>query len=424
MENRKIRVGILGFGSRGESLAQPLLDNGLDVELKWIIDPDVRQAKFFFKKFIFDPETDLEKEAHSSVNFVKSLDEVNANELDALVLTANERVRTELFEKALGFNVPILMEKGLSNSLEGSSEILDAYRRKKNAKVFMAFNLRYNPLTEKVKKIIDRGDIGKVLFVNYTEKIDEWHGASYYRRFHADLNESGGMLITKSCHDFDLVNYLIGDKPEKLFASCKQALFGKGGENAREKCRGCEMANSCEFEMSSSMRTRKDKKFYHDLYVSENAANSYGYAPDSCVYKKCGLTDMNNVLVDYSLGARLNYTQILFSAKHGREISIFGTEGLIQYNLNDQELTLHSRWGESSDTIKVNKAEGSHGGADPRMINDFMRMVRTGKKRDAKIEDGAWALATGFAAYESSKTETWVYTREFALKAGVKLKGI
>jgi predicted dehydrogenase len=401
-------------------LTHPLLDNGLDVELTWIIDPDVNQAKFFFKKWVFDPEKDLETIGHSKVNFVKSLAEVNKDEIDVLLLTANERVRTMLFEEALEFDIPVLMEKGLSNSLEGSAKIMEIYRRKKDARVFMAFNLRYNPLTYEVKKIIDRGDIGGILLVNYVEKINEWHGASYYRRFHADTNESGGMLITKSCHDFDLVNYLINDKPDRLFASCKKVLFGKGGDNARDKCRTCEMSDTCEYEMTTSLKTRKEKKFYHDLYVSENAANSTGYAPDSCVFKQSDLTDMSNIIVDYQRGARLNYTQVLFSAKHGREISIFGTDGLIQYNLNDQTLRVHSRWNNSMHEVKVNNVNGSHGGADHRMINDFMKMVRTGNERDARIEDGVWALAMGFAAYQSSESESWVDVREVAHEAGIE----
>lgn len=421
MKQRKIKVGILGFGSRGVSLARPLLDNGLDVELKWIIDPDIKQAEFFFKRHVFDFDKDLEKEAHPKVNFVKSLSEVNKEEIDAILLTASEKVRTMLFEEALDFDKPLLMEKGLSNSLEGSAKILEAYRRKKNARVFMAFNLRYNPLTSELKKILKSGEIGKLLFINYIEKLKERHGANYYRRFHSDINQSGGMLITKSCHDFDLVNYLADDKPDRLFASCRQVMFGLGGEKAHEHCHTCPVAGNCEYEMTSFMQTRKEKKEYHDLYISNNCANSMGYKPDICVFKESKLTDMNNVIIDYQNGMRLNYSQVLFSAKPGREIAIFGTNGSIQYNLNDQELRVHSRWNKSVREIKANDIFGNHGGADPRMINDFMNMVRSGKEKESRIEDGAWALATGFAAYRSSDEGTWIDVKEAAKEAGINI---
>ena len=101
MNDKKIKVGIMGFGSRGMTLARPLMDNGLDVEIKWIIDPDVRQAKFYFKQYVCDLQKDLAKMAHPEINFVKSLAEVDKGEIDALLLTASEKVRTILFQEAL-----------------------------------------------------------------------------------------------------------------------------------------------------------------------------------------------------------------------------------------------------------------------------------------------------------------------------------
>jgi predicted dehydrogenase len=171
--------------------------------------------------------------------------------------------------------------------------------------------------------------------------------------------------------------------------------------------------------MTGFIKSREEKMEYHNLYTSENCANSRGYSPDSCVYKKSDLTDMNNVIIDYQNGTRLNYTQVLFAAKPGREIAIFGTNGTIQYNLNDQELTVHTRWNNATYDVKANNRTGNHGGADPRMIDDFMDMVRNNTEKDARLEDGAWALAAGFAAYKSSDEERWIDMKESARKAGI-----
>lgn len=423
MKKSKIRIGILGFGSRGVSLVQPLLDSGTDIEIKWIIDTDIKQSKFFFSHWFFNPDNENNKYCHPKVNFVKSFSEVDRNEIDALLLTASEKVRTDLFEEALSFNVPVFMEKALSNSLEGCSKILTAFRAKPDAKVFMGFNLRYNPLTEEVKKIIKRGDIGKPLFIHYLEKLREAHGASYYRRLSGKLeHEQGGMFITKSCHDFDLVNYLIDDRPEKIFASCKKVLFGLGGENARKNCHECDRAFECEHEMTKFMNKREDLKYYNDLYIGEYPVNSRGYVPDNCVYKESPLTDMNNLIAEYRSGLRLSYAQILFAAKPGREIGIFGTHGSLQYNLNDQELKVNTRWNASEYNVKANNITGNHGGADPRIMKAFTDMVRSESESPSRIEDGAWALVMGYAGYRSSASETWVDVNEMAKEAGIKEK--
>ena len=421
MKKSKIRVGILGFGSRGVSLAQPLLDCGTDVELKWIIDPDVRQAEFFFSKWVFDPKAASNKYKHPKVEFVKSLAEVDRNAVDALVLTASEKVRTELFETALSFDVPIFMEKALSNDVAGCRKILTAYRAKPGAKVFMGFNLRHNPLTEEVRKIIKSGELGELHFINYLEKLSEKHGASYFSRLAGNIEqEQGGMFITKSCHDFDLVNYLINDRPQRIFASCRKAIFGLGGEKARENCHTCDRADECEHEITKSMRRREDLNYYQETYLGKSPANSRGYVPDSCVYKKSSLTDMNNLIADYRDGLRLNYSQILFAAKPGREIGIFGSHGSLQYNLNDQELKVNTRWNNAEYNVKANNIAGNHSGADPRIMKAFIDMVRSGGETSARIEDGAWALVMGIAGYRSAGSEAWVEVSEVAKEAGIR----
>lgn len=420
MKKSKIRIGILGFGSRGVSLVQPLLDSGTDVEIKWIIDTDIQKSKYFFETHFFNPENENNKYCHPKVNFVKSLSEVRKNEIEALLLTASEKVRTELFGEALLFDIPIFMEKALSNSLEGSNKILTAFRTKPDAKVFMGFNLRYNPLTEEVKKIIKRGDIGRPLFIHYLEKLREFHGASFYRRFAGNLEqEQGGLFITKSCHDFDLVNYLIEDRPERIFASCRKVLFGLGGENARNSCSECDRTFECELAPEKFIRSREGLKKHDDFYSGKVTPN---FTNSTCVYKKSSLTDMNNLIAEYRSGLRLNYAQILFAAKPGREIGIFGTHGSLQYNLNDKELKVNTRWNDAEYNIKANNIDGNHGGADPRIMKAFINMVRSGGESPSRIEDGAWALVMGCAGYRSSASETWVDVNKMAKEAGIKEK--
>lgn len=71
----------------------------------------------------------------------------------------------------------------------------------------MTFNYRYAPHNTKVAEIIRSGAIGQVTSVHFEWMLNTQHGADYFRRWHRDRRNSGGLLVHKSTHHFDLVNF-------------------------------------------------------------------------------------------------------------------------------------------------------------------------------------------------------------------------
>ncbi len=90
--------------------------------------------------------------------------------------------------------------------------ILDAVART-GGRVRVTFNYRYNPVHEAVKRVLAAGEIGEIGSVHFEWLLDVRHGADYFRRWHRDKANSGGLLVHKASHHFDLVNWWLARQP-------------------------------------------------------------------------------------------------------------------------------------------------------------------------------------------------------------------
>lgn len=422
MQDKDLKVGILGFGSRGVSLVAPILNNNIHNRLTVVIDPDVSRARHYMDNEVAGGR--IPGDEAQAVRFVKSLDELAAGEIDALFLTANEQVRTQFFAQAIRTGAFIYSEKGLSNDLAGARTIVEAMKGLRPGQaVFMGFNLRYYPPLVQVKKIIADGRIGNILFVHYLEMMRFHHGSSFYMRFHRDIRNSGGMLVTKSCHDFDLIGYCLNSRPERVFSAQHKMMFGKGGPEARDNCHTCNRTAQCEFGRMHRLPNRKAAREYGRVWLDANKVTTDGYCPDACVWRQdTELHDLSDVLLDYKNGARATYTQVLFSPVGNRIMRIFGDRGSLCFDENDRSATVLDRWSTQVDRIVTNPQSDGHGGSDTGVVNAFFRMVRQKDKPESMIADGVWALATAMAAYESARTERWVPVRPLVEQVGAGLE--
>jgi predicted dehydrogenase len=419
MTTKICKNAILGFGSRGVSFVKPILNNNINNQITTIIDPDISRSKYFLEQCIAGG--DIPQDEANKIRFIKGIDELQKNEIDALWLTASEKVRTQLFEKAVKYGAHIYCEKGLSNNIEGAKIIVDALKfTSENQVIFMGFNLRHNPALREVKKIINEGRIGNVLFAQYLEQLRYIHGASYYMRFHRDVQNSGGMLITKACHDFDLIGHLLGSRPHRIFASEYKRLYGKGGENAREQCHTCNRTNECEWDRMRQQKNRREKRKYSKIYLDEDKVTTDGYYLDLCCWRNdTKLKDLTNVMFEYENGVPVTYSQILFAPEGNRTIKIFGDSGSLVFNEKNYSINITDRWNTKTDEIICKSTNDMHGGADTGVVEEFFSTISGDKKLSSTIEDGVWALAAAEAAYKSSKEGNWTEVRPFVNMTGI-----
>ena len=94
-------------------------------------------------------------------------------------------------------------------------------------------NYRYSPRNSGLKELIKNGSIGTPLSVTFEWVLDTAHGADYFRRWHRDKSKSGGLLIHKASHHFDLVNWLLADAPTQVYARGGVRFYGSENAEAR-----------------------------------------------------------------------------------------------------------------------------------------------------------------------------------------------
>jgi predicted dehydrogenase len=90
------------------------------------------------------------------------------------------------------------------------------------------------------------------------------HGAKYFRRWHAQTENSGGLLVHKATHHFDLVNWLLSDEPESVAGFASLRVYGKNGSYRGERCSTCAHAEKCRFVMTLH-KVEQDKAIFDEL---------------------------------------------------------------------------------------------------------------------------------------------------------------
>ncbi|MDF2723922.1 MAG: oxidoreductase domain protein [Paenibacillus sp.] len=329
---------------------------------------------------------------------------------DTVIVTTDDAFHHEYIIRALESGCDAITEKPMTIDAAKCTAILEAERRTgKTVKV--TFNCRFMPYVVRVKELLASGAIGDIQSVHLEWFLDRRHGASYFRRWHSRMDNSGGLLVHKSTHHFDMVNWWLDDEPEQLHAFGDLRVYGQPDKQQGTRCRDCDSRSTCEF--------------YYDMNELAAAKSFYlegDYIRDACVFRgDIDIYDTMSVQVKYARGALLSYSLTAYNPMEGWKASFVGSRGRIEaeqfnsgphqgeatqsirlYNVN-QELV----------TIIAPKASGGHGGGDSRL----RRMLFVGDQPDplgqqAGSRAGAMSMLIGAGANVSIAERRPVSIRE------------
>lgn len=333
---------------------------------------------------------------------------------DVVIVATVDSTHSEYICRSLNFGCDVISEKPMTIDAESCNAVLEA-EKKSGKKVTVTFNYRYLPLSTALKKLLSSGIIGDIFSVNLEWMLDRnmdvlAHGTSYFRRWNARINKSGGLLVHKSTHHFDLINWIIEQKPKTVSALGKLNIYGKTGSEkyaqniSGKNCRNCDHSKKCEFHWNIPEDEIK-------LYANNEKYD--GYYKDGCVYAPdIDIYDTMGVSVEYDKGTVLTYSLNATCAYEGWRMSINGSKGRLEACLYDSGPESNR----TSDTIRVfdlnnnlteyhiTRAAGTHGGGDEKL----RKLLFEGEVSDpiyqkATSIDGAAALIIGAAANISIK---------------------
>lgn len=395
---------VVGTGWRGTfSYIEPLLKEYQDcAQLCAVCDINGKRAKFTSEYF------------HVDVPAYTDFDQMlKDHQPDVVIVTTKDCAHEEYIVKALEFGCDVISEKPMTTTDEMCARILEAEKRTGH-KVTVTFNCRFMPFYVKLKELVSSGVVGDVLSVHLEWLLDTSHGADYFRRWHSIRANSGSLLIHKSTHHFDLVNWIIDDEPVKVNAFGTRRFYGHSREERGERCRDCKYKDTCEFFIDID---KEERGLWTKMY--KECESEDGYIRDRCLFSDViDIEDSVSVNVRYAKGAVMSYSLTAHSPYECMKIVINGTKGRLEGDtaFGKENLKFYDREGQciTFDRSRVKQLPGGHGGSDPAMRNNLFRgYTEDPLHQMADTRAGAMSIGIGIAANKSMAEDRAVYLSEF-----------
>lgn len=355
---------------------------------------------------------------YKSNQFEQMIRETNP---DVVIVTSIDRTHHVYITRAMELGRDVITEKPMTIDEVKCQQILDTIKQTgRNLRV--TFNYRYAPHNTKLRELLMKETIGQVFSVHFEWLLDTRHGADYFRRWHRDKRNSGGLLVHKATHHFDLVNFWLGSHPRTVFAMGDLRFYGR--ENAEQR------GVSEFYSRAHGSENAADDPFALHLEESErlkalylDAEHEDGYYRDQSVFGDgISIEDTMAVMVRYKNNAIMTYSLNAYLPWEGYRVAFNGSKGRIQILVAERSyvsaggeaaaegatrtkrITVFPMWGEPYD-VEIPEGVGGHGGGDTVMLDDIFGEPQPDPyRRAASHVDGAMSILTGIAGNISMRT--------------------
>jgi len=357
---------------------------------------------------------------------------------DVVVITTQDKSHFKLAKLALQNGYNVLLEKPMATTAKDCISLIKE-QEKSGKNLAIGHVLRYAPFFQKIKKIIDSEELGKVLNIDVTEDIGYWHFAhSYVRGNWRKESESSPIVLAKSCHDLDIIAWLANSTPKTIYSRGSLEVFKKSNapKTSKKRCTdGCPVKD-CLYDA---------RKFYlkHGVTVNwpystispedlteagrEKAIKEGPYG--KCVFK-CDndVCDNQDVIIEFENGVKSNFALRSGGENSTRKILIQFERGEIAGNLLRGKINLIRYTGRKDEGIEKEidtQQLGSHGGGDPILVKQFFDNIRS-QNNKATLTSAQESLQSHLIAFaaESSRKEgkhgKVINFKEYMKKLGVK----
>ena len=412
-KKRYVQVGV---GSRARMFYRAIVEDFKETS-ELVAFCDVNRTRMEYANEVLETEFNHPKIAmYGADEFEKMIEEQKP---DFVIVTSIDRTHHRYIIKAMEMGCDVISEKPMTMDAKKCQEIIDCIERTGRS-LRVTFNYRYAPHNTKLRELIMNDTIGKVTQVHFEWILNTSHGADYFRRWHRDKRNSGGLLVHKSTHHFDLVNFWLGTYPTRVFAMGDLKFYGRENAEERGVTKFYSRVNGQEHLVDGDpfALVMKGNENLERLYL--NAEKDDGYIRDQSVFgDNISIEDTMNVLVQYKSGAQLSYSLNAYSPYEGFRVFVTGTKGRIEMEVieavyvngkgdsknegvvNGKKITVYPMFGDAYN-VEIEEGVGGHGGGDTVLLNDiFGTPVYDPFHRAASHVDGAMSILTGVAANKS-----------------------
>ncbi|MYY84418.1 MULTISPECIES: Gfo/Idh/MocA family oxidoreductase [unclassified Streptomyces] len=364
-----LRLGVLGYGLRG-SLARTAHRPDAGARVTALADHDATaraEAAVAFPGALISSD-------HREV--------VEDPDVDAVVVLTPDHTHARLACEALRAGKPVFVEKPLGTSVEACDEILRT-AHETGTRLYVGHNMRHMPVVRLMRDIIERGEIGAVKTV-WVRHFVGYGGDWYFKDWHAERRHTTGLLLQKAAHDIDVLHWLAGGCTRQVQALGDLMVYG-----------------------DNPHRREPGEPKTDDWYTKD------GHWPPHTQRDLNPVIDVEDVsLVNMRLdnGVLAAYQQCHFTPDYWRNYTVIGDAGRLE-NFGDGPGGVVKVWNarrsghrgaaDAEYAVPDVQDEGGHGGADPLLVDEFVRFVREGGRTDTSPVAARMAVAAGERATQS-----------------------
>ena len=382
---KKCKIAVAGFGQRGYAYVNMVKDRP-DAELVAVCDADYKRAQTFAR------ETGTE-----SVPCYRTVEEMVAkSDCDAVIITTPDFAHRDCAIACCNAGKSIMLEKPMAPTAAECRDIITSCI-KNDCILQVGFVLRNHPVFSRVIEIVRAGKLGQLLNITAAEHISVMHGASYMRRWHRKVANSGGFMLAKCSHDIDLIS-AIADSRVVRVASFGSLNFFTSDKLRHEYCSECP-DKDCRFRFAGEfVRMTPEEK-------EEHSGNRF----DLCVYNKDkDVVDHEVSIFDFANGVKANFTLNLFAAVPKRTICVAGSGGILYADTAEECIHIDYSDGRECERIECKRPNQSgHGGSDLVFLDEFIDCVVNHRKPKADCAAGLASTLVGNAV-EKARLENRV----------------
>ena len=416
----KIKIIVVGAGGRGKDYTDIMARFPEKFQVVGVAEPIESRREYMRTKHNIPDENCFD-------TWEKILEKPKF--ADAAIISTMDRMHFAPAMEAIRKGYNLLLEKPAAPTAEECLAI-ESEAKKYGVRILVCHVLRYSPFYVTLKSLIDKGEIGRVMSIQHAEGVGNVHQShSFVRGNWGNAEESSPMLLQKSCHDMDILQWLVGKECKRVssFGSLTYFIKENAPEGSPDYCiEGCPMAAECPYNAVKLYYDDKDNDWFRNAAtgIVSPTDDEVAHALRTTQYGKCVFKCDNNVVdhqvvnLEFEDGTVVDFNMSAFN-KGGRYIRVMGTKGEILNRNTDGILELY-KFEDGSKTLIDIKTYGDtivsgHGGGDEGIVHALYDYLTTGVITEQLSEIGISVKnhMIAFAAEESRHTGKVVNVKEY-----------
>ena len=399
-----MKLALIGAGQRGMIYAEYAYFKK-DVEIIAVVEPNEERRAIAAEKLSIGEE-----------NQFACVEDFFAKEkmCDAIIIASMDQDHYTQTMKALECGYDILLEKPISPNPK-ECLLASEEAKKRGRKIIVCHVLRYTNFFSTIKKIIDSGELGRIIAIQHNENVGNYHIAhSFVRGNWRRSDISSPIIMQKSCHDMDILTWLVDSEAKKIasFGSLSHFKEENAPKDSADRCLKCKVADTCHYNAVRAympIRGEWPATVLGPDQSEEGILKALEEGPyGRCVYR-CDNTVCDNqvTIIEFKNGVHVSFMLSGFTNRISRTLKIMCEYGEIRAEDDGDNIEITRFASNAVDEVKKTiirtaQVSGGHGGGDALLMEDFISNLESNcEDRKTAIEHSLESHIMAYAAEQS-----------------------